>query len=138
MEEKFKIILVEFSTIKIQLSVWSNDEHVGETEQLKCNLKVCVEGLFNNIKFTRFLGCTIVLLENTCIFEINVFLTSRWVAKNVSPFIKVTVKKVNFQTHCHIYFGQFYLTHEQHVNSMVYTTTRYIAMKMEGNTQIGY
>ena len=77
-------------------------------------------------------------LVTACVFWLNMFPPHDRVSATLSPCAIMSGFDLDYHKHCHLEFGAYVQTHEEHNNSMQSRTTRAIALQPTGNRQGGY
>ena len=71
-------------------------------------------------------------------YWLSMFPWADGISDTVSPQALVTSMSADYNHHCHLEFGDYMQTHEQHNNSMSPGTIGAIALHPIGNAQGGY
>ena len=80
----------------------------------------------------------IVELVYAQVFWRNMFALKGGVSTTQSPAEIILNRKLDFNTHCKVEFGEYVQTHKEHDNSMNTRTVGAIATRPTGNVQGGY
>ena len=120
------------------LNVCSNDEHVPEVECFIRMIKEHTHCLYHSVPFTHFPSIMLKEMVMASVFWLNMFLLHDGISDMVSPQALLMGFDLDYHKHCHLQFGAYIQTHEEHDNSMQSHTTGAIALCPTGNHQGGY
>ena len=98
----------------------------GEIEQIIHTIKERACGIFNTLPFTTLPGRIIVEIVAFVLFLLNALSNS--VVSNLSPRTVMTGIMVTYKRHCHLGFGGYVKTHEDHDNTLQTRTIGAIAI----------
>ena len=118
MDGQFTCIRGNLAELNINLNICSNDEHMGEIEELNRTVKERVRGIYNTLTFNKLPGRMIVELGTLVIFCLNALPPSPSVGGNLSPRQIFTGLTIDYMKHCRPQFGEYAQVHESHNNTM--------------------
>ena len=137
-DNQFESMRGEIAALGAIINVVSRDEHVPEIERYNRTIKERVRAEYNVLPFTFIPPALLVELVYTQVFWRNMFALRGGISKTQSPAEIVVNRKLDFNSHCKVQFGEYVQTHEEHDNSMSARTVGAIATRPTGNTQGGY
>ena len=85
MDGQFTRIRGNLAELQINLNIISNEEHVGEIEQLNCTVKELVRVIYNTLPFNELPKIMIVELTALVIFWMNALPPSHSIGGKLSP-----------------------------------------------------
>ena len=138
MDGQFGCIRGNLVELHINLNIFSNDEHVGEIDQLNHTVKERDRGVYNMLPFNKLPGRMIIELVALVIFWIKVLPTSPSVGGNLSTHQITTSLTINDMKHCRPQFSTYAQFHKSHDNTMQERTTGAISLWPTGNAQGAY
>lgn len=97
-----------------------------------------MRSIYNTLPFNLVPALMIVEMVLSCLLWLNSFPPSNGISPMLSPHGLVVGSNIDYNWHCHLKFGEYIQTHEEHDdNSMNMHTTGAIALWPTGNTQGG-
>ena len=112
-----------------QLNITARDEHVPEIERFNRTIKERVRGNYNILPFDHLPPIIVIEMVYTAVFLRNMFALKGGVSQTQSPSEIILNRKLNFNAHCKVEFGEYVQTHEEHDNSMQARTIGAIATR---------
>jgi hypothetical protein len=137
-DNQFESMRGDLANLGAIINVVSRDEHVPEIERYNRTIKDRVRSAYNVLPFTHVPPVLIVELVYSQVFWRNMFALKGGISKTQSPAELILNRKLDFNAHCKIEFGEYVQTHEEHDNSMQTRTVGAIATRPTGNDQGGY
>ena len=110
-------------------NVTARDEHVPEIERFNCTIKDRVRGHFNTLPFKHLPPVFVSEMVYHAVFWRNIFALRGGISTTQSPFEIVLNRKLDFNAHCKVEFGEYVQTHEEHTNDMNSRTIGTIATR---------
>ena len=90
------------------------------------------------LPFTQMPQSLIIEMVYAANYWLNMFPKADGISDMLCPHALVTGMSADYNCHCHLEFGDYVQTHEQHDNSMNPRTIGAITLHPTGNTQGGY
>jgi hypothetical protein len=137
-DNQFEPMRGELANLGAIINVVSRDEHVPEIEHYNRTIKERVRAAYTVLPFQFVPPVFLVELVYAQVFWRNMFALKDGISSTQSPSELVLNRKLDFNAHCKIEFGEYVQTHEEHDNSMGARTVGAIATRPTGNTQGGY
>lgn len=100
------------------INVVSRDEHVPEIERYNRTIKERVRSVYNMLPFKYVPPIFIVELVYAMVFWRNMFVIKGGVSPSQSPSELILNRRLDFNSHCKVEYGEYVQTHEEHDNSM--------------------
>ena len=111
------------------LHITSRDEHVPEVERYNRTIKERVRGNHTMFQFQHLSPVFIIVIVYRSVSWRNMFALKGGVSKTQSPSEIVLNRKLNYNAHCKVEFGEYVQTHEEHNNDMKSRTLGAIATR---------
>jgi hypothetical protein len=137
-DNQFESMRGELADLGAIINIVSRDEHVPEIERYNHTVKERVRSAYNILPFKHVPPVFIVELVYTQVFWRNMFALNGGISQKQNPSELILNRKLDFNSHCKVEFGEYVQTQEEHDNSMATCTVGAIATRPTGNTQGGY
>ena len=137
-DNQFESMRGDIADLGAIVNVVSRDEHVPEIERYNRTIKERVRSQYNMLPFDCIPPVLLVELVYSQVFWRNMFALRGGVSKTQSPSEIILNRKLDFNAHCKVEYGDYVQTHEEHDNSMNSRTVGAIATRPTGNVQGGY
>eukprot|EP00804_Cyclotella_cryptica_P027764 CCRYP_009202-RA/>CCRYP_009202-RA protein AED:0.72 eAED:0.12 QI:0/-1/0/1/-1/1/1/0/1137 len=137
-DNQFEPMRGELANLGAIINVVSHDEHVPEIERFNRTIKERVRAAYNVLPFEFVPPVFIIELVYAQVFWRNMFAIKGGISHTQSPSELILNRKLDFNAHCKVEYGEYVQTHEEHDNSMGTRTVGAIATRPTGNTQGGY
>ena len=126
-DNQFESMRGELADMGALINVVSRDEHVPEIERYNRTIKERVRSAYNMLPFKFVPPVFIIELVYAQVFWRNMFALAGSISSTQSPSELVLNRKLDFNAHCKVEFGEYVQTHEEHDNSMSAHTVGAIA-----------
>ena len=100
------------------LNITSRDEHVPKIERFNCTIKEQVCSNYSMLPYNYLPPMIAIEMVHCSVFWRNMFALKGGISKTQSSSKIVLNRKLNFNAHCIVEFGQYVQTHEEHSNDM--------------------
>ena len=137
-DNQFESMRGEIADLGAIVNVVSRDEHVPEIERYNRTIKDQVRSVYNILPFKYMPPIMIVELVYSQVFWRNMFALKGGISATQSTAEIILNRRIDFNAHCKVEFGDYVQTHEEHDNSMQARTIGAIATSPTGNSQGGY
>ena len=117
----------DLADLHAQLNITACDEHVPEIERFNRTIKEHLRGNYNVLLFDHLPPMIVIEMVYTGAFWRNMLALKGSVSQTQSPSEIILNRKLNFNAHCKVEFGEYVQTHEEHDNSMQTRTIGTIA-----------
>jgi hypothetical protein len=117
----------DLAALHITLNTVPNDEYVPDIERFIRTLKERTRSTYNRLPFQRFPWRILIEMVYAATFWLNSFLHPLGICQRLSPRAIVACVTIDVNHHCHLDFGCYVQTHEEHNNSMASRTTVHLA-----------
>ena len=124
---QFESMRGDITDLHVMLNITSRDEHVPEIEQFNRTIKERVRSNYNMLLYNYLPPMIVIEMVYCSVFWRNMFALKGGISKTQSPSKIVLNRKLNFNAHCKVKFGQYVQTHEEHSNDMQSRTLGAIA-----------
>ncbi len=128
-DNQFESMRGELADLHCLLHVVARDEHVPEVERYNRTIKERVRAQYNVLPFKHLPPIFVVEMVYASVFWRNMFALKGGVSKTMSPSEIVLNRRLDFNAHCKVEFGEYVQTHEEHDNSMNTRTIGAIATR---------
>ena len=128
-DNQFEPIRGNRADLRAQLHITFQDKHVPEIEQYNHTIKRRVCGNYNIMPFDYLPPIMMIEMVYTAMFWRNIFALKGGISKTQSPSEIVLNRKLNFNAHCTLKFGEYMQTHKEHDNTMQSRTIGAIATR---------
>ena len=128
-DDQFESMRGDLADLHAQLNVTARDEHVPEIERYQRTIKERVRGQYNVLPYQHLPPLFIIEMVYHSVFWRNMFALRGGVSQTQSPSEIVLNRKVNFNAHSKVEFGEYVQTHEEHNNNMNSRTIGAIATR---------
>ena len=135
---QFESMRGEIADMGALLNVVSEGEHVPEIERHNRTIKDRVRCIYNMQIAKHFPPVFIVEMVYASVFWRNMFALKGDIFTTQSPAEFILNRKIDYNAHCKVEFGDYVQTHEEHDNTMATRTVGAIATRPTGNIQGGY
>ena len=119
----------ELADLHTLLEVTARDEHVPEVERYNRTIKERVRANHTMLPFQHIPPIFIIEMVYSSVFWRNMFALKGGVSKTQSPSEIVLNRKLNYNAHCKVEFGEYVQTHKEHNNDMKSRTLGAIATR---------
>ena len=137
-DNQFESMRGELADLGATVNIVSRDEHVPEIERFNRTIKDRVRSAWNILPFEYKPPIMTIELVYNVVFWRNMFALKGGISATQSPSELILNRKLDFNAHCRVEFGDYVQTHEEHDNSMGPRTVGAIATRPTGNSQGGY
>ena len=117
-DNQFKSMRGSLVDLHAQLQITSCDEHVPECERFNRTIKERVRANFCTSPFTYMPPVLVIEMVYNAVFWRNIFPLKGGISTTHSPGELILNRRLNFNSHCKVEFGEYVQTHEEHDNSM--------------------
>ena len=128
-DNQFESMRGSLADLHAQLHITSRDEHVPDIERYNRTIKERVRANHSMLPFTHVPPIIVIEMVYTAVFWRNMFPLKGGVSNTQSPAELVLNRRINFNTHCKVEFGEYVQTHEEHDNTMQPRTIGAIATR---------
>merc|ERR1712086_273571 len=128
-DNQFKSMQGDLANLHAMLHITSRDEHVPKVERYNCTIKERVRANHTMLPFQHLPPVFIIEMIYSSVFWRNMFALKGGVSKTQSPSEIVLNRKLNYNAHCKVEFGEYVQTHEEHNNDMKSRTLGAIATR---------
>ena len=128
-DNQFESMRGEIATLGVHLNVTARDEHVPEVERFNRTIKERVRGNYNVLPFQHLPPVFVIEMVYAAVFWRNMFALKGGISKTQSPSEIVLNRKLDYNAHCKVEFGEYVQTHEEHNNDMNSRTIGAIATR---------
>ena len=111
------------------LDPFIRDEHVPEIERFNRTIKERVRSNYNMLPYNYLPPMIVIKMVYCSVFWRNMFALKDGISKTQNPSKIVLNRKLNFNAHCKVEFGQYVQTHEEYSNNMQSRTLGAIATR---------
>jgi hypothetical protein len=137
-DNQFESMRGDLADLGATVNIVSRDEHVPEIERFNRTIKDRVRAAWNVLPFTYVPPILTIELVYNVVFWRNMFALKGGISTTQSPSELILNRKLDFNAHCRVEFGDYVQTHEEHDNGMGPRTVGAIATRPTGNAQGGY
>ena len=118
-DNQFESMRGDIAGLGAILSVCARDEHVPEIERFNRTIKERLRAQYNVLPFQHLPPIMVVELVYSSVFwRRNMFTLKGGVSQTQSPSELILNRKLDFNAHCKITFGEYVQTHAEHTNDM--------------------
>ena len=128
-DNQFESMRGDLADLHAMLHITSRDEHVPEVERYNRTIKERVRANHTMLPFQHIPPIFIIEMVYSSVFWRNMFALKGGVSKTQSPSEIVLNRKLNYNAHCKVEFGEYVQTHEEHNNDMKSRTLGAIATR---------
>ena len=111
-DNQFESMQGDLADLGAIVNIVSRDEHVPEVERYNRTIKERVCSVYNILPFQYFPPVFIVELVYAQVFWRNMFALKGGISQTQSPSELVLNRKLDFNAHCKVEFGEYVQTHE--------------------------
>ena len=137
-DNQFESMRGDIANLGAIVNVVSRDEHVPEVERFNRTIKDRVQSQYTILPFDHLPQIMVVELVYSPVFWQNMFALKGGISATQSPAEIILNRRIDFNAHCRVEFGDYVQTHEEHDNSMASRTLGAIATRPTGNAHGGY
>ena len=119
----------ELANLNAHLNITARDEHVPEIERSNRTIKGRMRGNYNELPFQHLHPIFVIEMVYSAVFWRNMFALKGGISKTQSPSEIVLNRKLDYNAHCKVEFGEYVQTHEEHNNNMNSRTIGAIASR---------
>ena len=138
MDGQFEPLRRDLAEMGIQLNTVSNNEHIPEIECQIRTLKERTRAIYCTLPFHKVPRRLIIEMIYAANYWLNMFPRKGGISQTMSPRTLLTGLTLNYHRHCHLEFGEYVQSHEEHENSLNPHTIGALALHPTGNVQGGY
>ena len=128
-DNQFESMRGDLADLHATLHITSRDEHVPEVERYNRTIKERVRGNYTMLPYQHLPPIFVIEMVYNAVFWRNMFALKGGVSKTQSPSELVLGRKVDYNAHCKVEFGEYVQTHEEHSNDMTQRTLGAIATR---------
>ena len=128
-DNQFESMRGDLADLHATLHITSRDEHVPEVERYNRTIKERVRGNHTMLPYQHLPPIFVIEMVYNAVFWRNMFALKGGVSKTQSPSELVLGRKVDYNAHCKVEFGEYVQTHEEHSNDMSQRTLGAIATR---------
>ena len=133
-DNQFETMRGELADLHATLHINSRDEHVPEIERYNRTIKERVRGNYTMLPFQHLPPMIVIEMVYNAVFWCNMFTLKGGVSTTQSPSELILNRKLNYNSHCKVEFGEYVQTHEEHNNDMSQRTLGAIATRPSNDT----
>ena len=137
-DNQFESMRGDIANLGALLSITARDEHVPEVERYHQTLKGRIRGNYTLLPFKHIPPIFIIEMVYNAVFWRNMFALKGGISKTQSPSELVLGRKLNYNSHCRIEFGEYAQTHEESSNDMKERTLGAIATRPSNDSGAYY
>jgi len=128
-DNQFESMRGDLANLHAVLHITSRDEHVPEIERFNRTIKERVRGNHTTLPFQHLPPIFVIEMVYNAVFWRNMFALKGGVSKTQSPSELVLNRRLNYNAHCKVEYGEYVQTHEEHSNDMSQRTLGAIATR---------
>merc|ERR1712086_156249 len=128
-DNQFESMRGDLANLHATLHITSRDEHAPEVERYNRTVKERVRGNHAMLPFQHLPPVFVIEMVYNAVFWRNMFALKGGVSKTQSPSEIVLNRKLDYNSHCKLEFGEYVQTHEEHNNDMTSRTLGAIATR---------
>ena len=137
-DNQFASLSTDLATLGVATNIVSRDEHVPDIERYIRTIKDRVRSQYSVLPFNHIPPLLLTELVYAQVFWRNMFVAPDGISTTMSPSEIILNRKIDYNKHCQLEFGDYVQTHEEHDNSLAPRTVGAIATRPTGNIQGGY
>lgn len=137
-DNQFESLRDDLADLHVHLNITARDEHVPEIERFHRTIQERVRAIYNTLPFKKVPQLLVAEMINHAVYWRNMFPLKGGISTTESPSELVLNRKLDYNKHCQLEFGEYVQTHEESDNTTRSRTVGAIATRPSTGGEGGY